>query len=285
MSDEMEELQKRAEALTPKYQEVSFRSFLEEIPPDTYVRLIDIEAEIGSPLRFKTPDITLFCEGKDCAGVRIFRTKDSIYHSEGWSQKFLLYTCRNCGASSTTFAIRYHIVHGNSDPQWRALFLKIGQVPAFGPQTPARLISLIGPDREIFLQGRRSETRGMGIGAFAYYRRVVENQKNRIIAEIARVAKTLGSTAEVDALFKAAMKETRFSESLAMVKDVIPQTLMISGQNPLTLLHSALSKGLHDESMTDQRCLQLAQASAQFSPNSPSAQRRLSRATRTSSQL
>jgi hypothetical protein len=36
--------------------------------------------------------------------------------------------------------------------------------------------------------GRRAENQGMGIGAFAYYRRVVENQKNRIIAEIKRVA-------------------------------------------------------------------------------------------------
>lgn len=102
------------------------------------------------------------------------------------------------------------------------------------PQTPARLVTLIGPDREVFLQGRRAENSGQGIGAFAYYRRVVENQKNRIIAEIARVAKTVGSTPEIDCLFEAAMKETRFTQSLELVKAVIPQVLLIDGQNPLT---------------------------------------------------
>jgi hypothetical protein len=30
---------------------------------------------------------------------------------------------------------------------------KIGELPIYGPPTPARLISLIGPDREIFLKG------------------------------------------------------------------------------------------------------------------------------------
>jgi hypothetical protein len=71
------------------------------------------------------------------------------------------------------------------------------------------LINLIGPDREIFRQGRRAENRGLGIGAFAYYRRVVENQKNRIIAEIAKVSKLLGGTPEINALFAAANNETR----------------------------------------------------------------------------
>jgi hypothetical protein len=121
-------------------------------------------------------------------------------------------------------------------------------------------MKLIGPDRDIFLQGRRAENRGLGIGAFAYYRRVVENQKNRIIAEIAKVAKLLGTTPETNARFTAAIKETRFTESVAMVKDVIPQALMIGGHNPLILLHSALSKGLHNPEMTDSHCLQLAQS-------------------------
>jgi hypothetical protein len=37
---------------------------------------------------------------------------------------------------------------------------------------------------------------------------------------------------------------------------VIPQVLYIKGHNPLTLLHSALSEGLHADS--DEKCLQAA---------------------------
>ncbi|MGD0546538.1 MAG: hypothetical protein ABR991_01770 [Terracidiphilus sp.] len=51
-----------------------------------------------------------------------------------------------------------------------------------------------------------------------------------------------------------------YKESIEMVKDFIPQALLMSGYNPLTLLHSALSKGLHNSDMTDEHCLQLAQS-------------------------
>jgi hypothetical protein len=52
---------------------------------------------------------------------------------------------------------------------------------------------------------------------------------------------------------------TQFSKSIDLVKNAIPPSLLIQGHhNPLTLLHSALSKGLHAES--DESCLELAQS-------------------------
>ncbi len=50
--------------------------------------------------------------------------------------------------------------------------------------------------------------------------------------------------------------ETQFSKAIESVKSAIPESLLISGHNPLTLLHSALSDGLHDRS--DEHCLELA---------------------------
>ena len=58
------------------------------------------------------------------------------------------------------------------------------------------MLRLIQEDRELFLIGRRAETQGMGIGAFAYYRRVVEEQKTRIFDKIIDVAKKLGTKDE-----------------------------------------------------------------------------------------
>jgi hypothetical protein len=257
--NEIEELKKRTEKLRPKYAEMTLRGFLENTPPDTYVSVVDLK--FGTDGRYiETPDIMLYCENTDCCGERNFKCGSSLFVDSTWRYEFLTYTCRNCASRVAKFAIAFLWTDRPSTTSaGRATCIKLGQVPAFGPQTPARLITLIGPDREIFLQGRRAESRGLGIGAFAYYRRVVENQKKRIIAEIAKVAKLLGANTETNALFVAAMNETRFSESLAMVKDVIPQTLMIGGQNPLSLLHTALSRGLHNPEMTDAHCLQLAQ--------------------------
>jgi uncharacterized small protein (DUF1192 family) len=134
--------------------------------------------------------------------------------------------------------------------------IKLGEFPSFGPPIPSRVITLIGPDREIFIRGRRAENQGLGIGAFAYYRRVVENQKSRLITEIAKVAKRIGATSEELQRFEAAVNETQFSKAIEYIKSTIPQVLLINGHNPLTLLHSALSEGLH--AGTDEDCLELA---------------------------
>jgi hypothetical protein len=56
---------------------------------------------------------------------------------------------------------------------------------------------------------------------------------------------------------KAANEETQFSKAVVAVKDAFPATLLVKGQNPLTLLHGALSSHLHEKS--DDECLALAQ--------------------------
>jgi len=55
---------------------------------------------------------------------------------------------------------------------------------------------------------------------------------------------------------EAAKMETQFTTAIDKIKPAVPEALLISGQNPLTLLHSALSQGLHAE--TDEECLELA---------------------------
>jgi hypothetical protein len=111
---------------------------------------------------------------------------------------------------------------------------------------------MIGPDKDLFLKGRAAESQGLGIAAFAYYRRIVEGQKNRLLDEVIRVARLLGAKAEIIATLEAAQNETQFSRAVEMVKDVIPPALMIKGHNPFTLLHGAISKDLH--TATDEEC-------------------------------
>ena len=50
---------------------------------------------------------------------------------------------------------------------------KFGEDPPYGQPVSPKLLRLIQPDSDMFLQGRRSENQGLGIGAFTYYRRVV----------------------------------------------------------------------------------------------------------------
>jgi len=166
--------------------------------------------------------------------------------------QFLFYICRNCGRSQRTYAISARL----SVDKTSSRIHKLGEVPPFGPPTPARLITLIGGDRELFLKGRRAENQALGIAAFAYYRRVVENQKARILGEMLRVATLVNAEESLIEELKAAQAESQFSKSVEMIKHGIPQVLLIQGHNPLTLLHGALSQGLHEKS--DEHCLELA---------------------------
>jgi hypothetical protein len=81
-------------------------------------------------------------------------------------------------------------------------------------------------------------------------------KKNRILDRIISVAEKLSSPSGSITALKQARVESQFSKSVELAKDAIPQSLLINGHNPLTLLHSALSAGLHDQ--TDERCLEIA---------------------------
>src|SRR5262249_16626592 len=135
---------------------------------------------------------------------------------------------------------------------------KFGELPAFGPPTPARLIRLFGDDKDLFLKGRRSEIHGLGIGAFVYYRRVVESHKNQIFDAILKVARAINFPQEKIDLLEQAKTETQFTKAIEEVKDAIPESLLINGHNPLTLLYRPLSEHLHGK--TDADCLELAEA-------------------------
>ena len=60
---------------------------------------------------------------------------------------------------------------------------------------------------------------------------------------------------KIDTL-REAIKETQFSKALEIVKDVMPESLLINGHSPILLLHRALSRGVHE--LSDEECLKLA---------------------------
>jgi hypothetical protein len=242
----------------PELKIMDWADFLTSVPPDTGTEIANFcykQHMVGSTPRWvsRTPDIKLHCEV--CEGVRSFECTDGTTYLEGdaWKFDFLHFRCRNCRKEQKIYSVAVRQKANDAV----GIAVKFGESPPFGPHTPSRVISLIGPDRDLFLKGRRAENRGLGIGAFSYYRRVVDNQKGRIISEIAKVAEKLGAKPDVLEEFKTAAKETQFSKAVEMIKHGIPQVLLIDGHNPLTLLYGALSEGLHEH--TDEECLEIAQ--------------------------
>ena len=210
--------------------------------------------------KLRTPELYLYCESPICGGKHIFvgtikGREVLVPWRSGGEYCFLNYTCRHCEITTKNFALFV----SNALPDGRGNAVKLGEWPSFGEPTPPRVISLIGPDRDLFLNGRRSENQGLGIGAFAYYRRVVENQKDHIFDEILKIAKRIGANDDLLEQLAFAKADFRFDRAIDKIRTGIPDSLRIrGGHNPLTLLHSALSKGLHQES--DAECLKLARS-------------------------
>ena len=234
---------------------MTFSEFLETVPANVFTGIEKLFQFNDGKREVIDHSLSLRCENHLCKGVRRFDPSSRILSGIYMCNEYLIYTCRNCKKTRKVFAVQFSFsdkmdVSGN--------VMKYGEDPAFGPSVPSRVITLLGPDRELFLKGRRSEVQGLGVGAFAYYRQAVENQKGRLLNEVARVAKRVGLNQEVIDKIERAAIEQQFHKAMNDIKDVMPESLLINGHNPFTLLHGALSKGIHG--WTDAECLSRATA-------------------------
>ena len=70
------------------------------------------------------------------------------------------------------------------------------------------------------------------------------------------MSEKIGAPQDTINTLREAVNQTQFSTALKMTRDVMPENLLISGQNPMLLLHRALSQGVHE--LSDEECLDLA---------------------------
>ncbi|MCU8091649.1 hypothetical protein L5M18_08740 [Shewanella sp. SM20] len=174
----------------------------------------------------------------------------------------LIFRCKNCEITMKNFSLRFDTKISNDelvDNKTLMKVQKIGQFPRFGKPAPKQISKLIGAERDLFFKGTICENMAMGIAAFSYYRRVIDSRKDSIFDRIIRVLE-LKREENKDLIQELtdAKKETQFTKAVDRIKHALPEGLSINGQNPLTLLYSALSEGLHVK--TDEECLHYAQS-------------------------
>ena len=240
---------------------VEWRSFLADYPLGTRAPVEGVLRPQDGRTAIEIPELLLFCDdcgcGRYCKGNR--RASGFLFpgrNPQECHDSLLIYDCSKCGIAVKSYAVR---LIGNPDTWGAGTYCevaKLGEWPPFSFRTPSKVNSLVGPDRNLFFKGRKAESEGLGVGAFAYYRRIVEDQKNRLLDDIIRVAQRTNAPPDAIAKLEAAKKEIQFHKAVDQVKDVIPPSLLIGGRNPLTLLHNALSRDLHGAS--DEECLQVA---------------------------
>ncbi|MGD0461605.1 MAG: hypothetical protein ABSB74_03860 [Tepidisphaeraceae bacterium] len=146
------------------------------------------------------------------------------------------YQCQHCNSAKRTFFIL-----ADRKKKW---FMKVGQYPAWDIRGDAEIERLLGEHAEYFKRGLICESQGYGIGAFGYYRRIVENIIDELLAEIGQLM--IGEELHE---FQGALEKTKHTtvaqDKIELVKELLPPILRPNGMNPLSVLHTALSEGLH----------------------------------------
>jgi hypothetical protein len=134
------------------------------------------------------------------------------------------------------------------------IFTKIGQWPGLSIEPTPEMTKALGPeDAELYKKGLIGFNFGHGIGAVAYFRRVLENKINALLDLIEEAARNSQVADEHLAEIEAVKKSHRVENKIDIASKILPVHLKPGGHNPLDKLYGPLSAGLHGES--DDACL------------------------------
>lgn len=159
----------------------------------------------------------------------------------------LQYRCQSCQIFKRDFIIYI-------SPELDYVY-KTGQYPEWEIKMDKNLETTLGKHSKTFRKGLVCESQGYGIGAFAYYRRITEEIIDELLDSITDLIDK--NNLEEYKVALDATKRTRVTqEKIDLIKDLLPEILKPNGVNPLGILHSELSEGLHAN--TDEACLENA---------------------------
>jgi len=194
-------------------QSMKFEDLLSKYPPGEVHAIANlgvIRSPTSLPILIK-PRLKLYCANSYCNGIRFFDSYQTkkVTLTEKWSRIFVHYSCANCRSHTKIFAV---MVRWNPDLD-EGEAVKLGEWPPFGPKVSSRVISILGKNKELFLMGRRAEMQGLGLGALAYYRKVIENQKDNDALNLATAARLI-LTALAERIVKALEDQTDLDEAV-----------------------------------------------------------------------
>lgn len=162
----------------------------------------------------------------------------------------IVYNCKSCGKFN-----RYFMIQFGKDSEG-TFVMKVGQMPPWEISPDTSLTKLLGERADYYRKALVCESQSYGIGAFSYYRRIVEEIIDDLLMEISELVEGDEEKEKFKAVVEAAKKTRVTQDKIALVKDVLPNSLRPGGMNPLSVLHEVLSEGLHARSDSD--CMELS---------------------------
>jgi len=125
------------------------------------------------------PPIRMHCHDCDC--LQTFNMSNQYYNNYSYddqcSEKVvrIVYLCAACNKFQHFFLLQF------ADDY----VMKVGQYPPWEITPDKNLTELLGEHRDYYKKGLVCESQGYGIGAYAYYRRIIEEIIDNLLNSIA----------------------------------------------------------------------------------------------------
>lgn len=230
------------------------KKFLEEFPLYRKMK-IDLPMHVKDIPR---PAINRYCES--CKSIQTF-SMGNLWPEAGFMGtgadddksprgriKRAVYACAACRLGRVEFWVRFGETR---------YIQKIGQWPPWSISADKELSQMLDAQlNDVFSKGLICESQGFGIGAYSYYRRVLEQSINDLLDQISELLEGEELSKYAVALNET-KQETIAENKIRLVKDLLPTSLKANGVNPLDVLYEIASEGIHE--LTDDECLEHAE--------------------------
>lgn len=205
-------------------------------------------------------EIDAFCE--KCGQQRPFQDLRSRGGGAGMAVQALKtgtsyfeFTCVSCRKSRRKFLVEQIV------DEETIRFQKYGELPRKQLARDRVLQRFLKNDLENYEKAIVCLSHEYGVAAFAYFRRVVENNINKLLDLVQEDAQSSSANTEVITALAALRKESPMSEKIKIANQALPEYLKPDGLNPLGRLYQVLSEGVHN--LTDEECLSRAKATSE----------------------
>jgi hypothetical protein len=137
-----------------------------------------------------------------------------------------------------------------------SIFLrKIGQFPPFERNPEKEVLDYLNEeDCENYKKALSNLAVSYGIGAFAYFRRIIENEIKKIVKDLAQL--DFEGSDKIKSALEVYESNHQMSNLIDSIGPYVPSSLIDNGNNLIKLLHQQLSGGLHEYS--EEVCLEKA---------------------------
>jgi hypothetical protein len=154
--------------------------------------------------------------------------------------------------------MQYWFIWAEDGPRL-ATFTNVGQYPPLSIEPSKELAAALGAeDTELYKKALINGNYSFGIGALAYFRRVIENKVNMLLDLIAEAAKLAKFEPEELERIEEIKTSHHLDAKIEYASKILPPNLRPGGHNPLNKLYGIASTGIHGKS--DEECLEDFQA-------------------------